>query len=149
MSETPRHDDPRLTSLERQIIAWMVAGESAEALVLQVQLEAVEVESRAYGPGKSGLGVDLAVPEWVERLDGSGSADVSNLSAVVVGEDEAGMAIETEFMFILHVRMGEMVMLEGVSQGPWPQYARVGRHWYHERGPQGLRVNLDQRRESR
>ncbi len=145
MSETLRQDDPRLTSLERQIIALVVAGESGEALVLRAQLEAAEVESRSYGPGKSGLWVDLAVPEWIDRLEGLGSTRVSKLSAVLVGDDESGRPIESEMMFILHVRMGEMVMLEGVSQGPWPQHARLGRHWYHEQGPQGLRVHPDQR----
>jgi hypothetical protein len=145
MRETLRHDDSRLTSLERRIIELMVAGDSAEAVTLQAQLEAAEVASRSYGPEKSGLWVDLAVPEWIDRLEGRGSTRVSNLSAVLVGDDESGRPIESEMMFILHVQMGEMVMLEGVSQGPWPKHARLGRHWYHEQGAQGLRVHLDQR----
>ena len=105
-----------MEELERVVMAHLLAADTVIAPALRAQYAVVRVAGREFTGG--GFFVDFVVPPEAPRIAPP---------ELEIGAD-ATLADGTAVGFLLFVRDGALVMLEGYTFGddPWPESASVG-----------------------
>jgi hypothetical protein len=102
----------KLTPLEQQVLAMLLAGEDDVLAVLRRQAEVATVSSREM----TGVGfhTDISVPRDAERLMGRSRFTLT-------GVDGAAANVRHGLGFVLFVADGALATLEGFTYDePWP-----------------------------
>lgn len=128
-----RSDLPQPTAFERRALDLVLDGGSAEAKILQEQAAVARVVER-INTGR-GFCIWFEIQECAPSLAGHRSADIVNLAGRVEGRDGTGC----DTYVILHVRDGQISMLECIGSGPvWPEHPQLANHYSLQRGRDGL-----------